>query len=166
VRVAKYQDPPGFAEWEATVSESFRRDPIWRAPAYRYACWLADLAKHDVRRLVEADPDARKDALQLRRAVNAIGANFAEGYSSSTGPERAHYYHYSKATSREAKDWYFKARLALGADLVEHRHGLLDRIIRILTAIIPREREQGSKRRRTREAPPNAKRDGSANGPS
>ena len=88
-----YSDPPGFAEWEATLPASFRRDPIWRTPAYRYACWLADLVKEDVRRQLEVDPLARTDALQLRRAVNSIGANLSEGYSSSSGPERAHYYH-------------------------------------------------------------------------
>ena len=157
-----YSDPPGFDKREATLPESFRRDPIWRTPAYRYACWLADLVKEDVRRLVEVDPHAQKDARQLLRAINAIGANLAEGYSSSTGPERAHYYHYSKATSREAKDWYFKARLALGVGLVEHRHGLLDRIIRILTAIIPRERGDATKRRRRTQDPTDDRRDDAA----
>ena len=40
-----YIDPPGFAEWEVTLPESFRRNPIWRTPAYRYGVWLGDLLK-------------------------------------------------------------------------------------------------------------------------
>ena len=45
----KYPDPPGFTEWEATIPESFKRDPIWRTPAYRYSLWLSDLAKQDAK---------------------------------------------------------------------------------------------------------------------
>jgi four helix bundle protein len=148
--MTKYSDPPGFAEWEVTLPESFRRDPIWRTPAYRYATWLADLVKDDARRLIEADALARDDAKQLIRAVGSISANLAEGYSRSTGPERARYYDYGIASSRESRDWYFKARKPLGVDVMEHRHSLLDRIIRILTAIIPRERSDSRDRDRDR----------------
>ena|SRR6476620_9571628 len=143
----KYSDPPGFAEWEATVPESFKRDPIWRTPAYRYAVWLSDLAKEDAR-VLRGDADTRSDVDQFLRAVGSISANLAEGYSRRTGVERARYYDYARATAREAKDWYFKGRTALGEDVVEQRHAVLERIIRILTAIIPREREDGSRRRR------------------
>ena len=143
----KYPDPLGFAEWEATVPESFKRDQIWRTPAYRYAVWLSDLSKEDAR-LLRADPDTRSDVDQFLRAVGSISANLAEGYSRRTGIERARYYDYARATAREAKDWYFKARTALGITIVEQRHALLERIIRILTAVIPREREDGSRRHR------------------
>src|SRR4029453_2447490 len=94
------------------------------------------------------DLDTRSDVDQFLRAVGSISANLAEGYSRRTGIERARYYDYARATAREAKDWYFKGRTALGAAVVEQRHAVLERIIRILTAIIPREREDGSRRRR------------------
>jgi hypothetical protein len=44
-------------------------------------------------------------------------------------------------------------------DVVEHRHGLLDRIIRILTAVIPRERGDEKKRRSKTDDPPDGQRD-------
>jgi four helix bundle protein len=147
--MTKYPDPERFAQWEANVPESFKRDPIWRTPAYRFALWLSDLAKQDAK-ILRADLDTRGDVDQFLRAVGSISANLAEGYSRSTGAERGRYYDYARATAREAKDWYFKARKALGDDVMEQRHAILDRIIRILTAIIPRERGDKSRRRRGR----------------
>jgi four helix bundle protein len=144
--VTTFPDPPGFAEWEATVPASFKRDPIWRTPAYRYGLWIADLAKRDAR-VLRADRDSRNDADQLLRAVEAISSNLAEGYGRSTGAERARYYDYAVASTRESRDWYFKSRDVLGIDVMEHRHAVLERIIRILTAIIPRERADRSRRR-------------------
>jgi four helix bundle protein len=147
--MSKYVDPEGFAEWEATVPPSYRRDPIWRTPAYRYALWLSDLVKRDAE-LLRADPDMRNNVDQIVRAVESISANLAEGYSRSTGPERARYYDYGLSSTRESRDWYFKARRVLGTEVMEQRHAVLERIIRILSAIIPREREDRSRRRRRR----------------
>jgi four helix bundle protein len=147
--VTTYTDPEGFAEWEATVPASFKRDPIWRTPAYRYGLWLADLAKRDVR-LLRVDPEYRNTADQLLRAAEGISANLAEGYSRSTGADRARYYDYALATTRESRDWYFKAREALGGSLVDRRHAVLERIIRILTAVVPRERNDRSRPRHRR----------------
>jgi four helix bundle protein len=143
-------DPIGFAEWEATLPAQFKRDPIWRTPAYRFGVWLSDLVKDDANRL-RVDRNSANDADQLLRAVGAISSNLAEGYSRSTGAERARYYDYALATTRESKDWYFKTRHVLGNETIEQRHDALDRIIRILTAIIPRERDDRSRRRRRRD---------------
>src|SRR5688572_9595618 len=131
--MAKFTDPDGFAEWEASVPASFKGDPIWRTPAYRYGVWLADLVKKDAQ-LLYADRAFRNSCDQLVRAVEAISANLAEGYSQSTGRERARYYGYGLSTTREARDWYFKARDILGLDTMEQRHAVLERIVRILTA--------------------------------
>ena len=140
-------DPPGFSEWEATVPASFKRDPIWRTPAYRFALWLGEFAKPDAKKLYENRWSAN-DADQLLRAVEAISANLAEGYGRRTGADRARYYDYARATARESRDWYFKARHELGGDVFEARIALLDRVIRILNAIIPRERGDGGRGRR------------------
>ena len=99
---------------------------------------------------MRANVDTRADVDQFLRAVGSISANLAEGYSRRTGAERARYYDYARATAREAKDWYFKGRTALGEAIVEQRHAVLERIIRILCAIIPREREDGSRSARRR----------------
>jgi four helix bundle protein len=145
--MAPFPDPKGFAEWEATIPASFKRDPIWRTPAYRFGLWLSDLVKADAN-MLRAHRNMRNDADQLLRAVGAISSNISEGYSRTTGPERARYYEYALATTRESRDWYFKARGVLGADVVEQRLEVLERIVRILTAIIPRERENKSRRQR------------------
>ena len=146
----KLPDPPGFAEWEATVPESFKRDPIWRTPAYRFGVWLAKLAKDDARILYE-NRWSFNEADQLLGAVEGISSSIAEGYGRSTGRERARYYDIAKASAREARDWYFKASEELGMEIVEQRLAVLDRIIRILTAIIPRERADRSRKPRRRE---------------
>jgi four helix bundle protein len=147
--VPAYIDPEGFAEWEARAPASVKRDPIWRTPAYRYGVWLADLAKRDAR-LLRSDSDYRNVADQLLRAVEGISSNLAEGYSRSTGAERARYYDYALATTRESRDWYFKAREALGAEVAEQRQGVLERIIRILTVVVPRERHEPPRPRHRR----------------
>ena len=144
--MSNFADPPGFSEWEASLPASFRADPIWRTPAYRFGVWLADLARKDFDRL-HAERGYRNTAEQLLRAVEAISSNLAEGYGRSTGPERARYYDYAQATARESRDWYFKAREVLGTDVVEQRLAVLERIIRILSAIVPRERRSGSRYR-------------------
>jgi four helix bundle protein len=143
-----YSDPEGFAEWEMTVPESYRRDPIWKTPAYRFGLWLSDLVKRDAKMVLLADPTRHNDADQLLRAVGAISSNLAEGYGRSSGGERARYYDYALATTRESRDWYFKVRDVLGTDLMEQRHRVLERIVRILSVIIPRERDEGQKRGR------------------
>jgi four helix bundle protein len=143
-----FVDPAGFAEWEAGVPEVLRRDPIWRTPAYRYGLWLADLARADARRLY-AIRESRNTADQLIRATEAISSNLAEGYGCLSGPERVRYYGYALRSCRESFDWYFKARDVLGLEVVERRFEILDRLVRILTAVIPRER-----RRNRRDRPP------------
>ena len=145
--MSQFIDPPGFADWEATVPEVFRRDPIWRTPAYRFGLWLSELAKGDAT-LLYVERENRNTADQLIRAVGAISSNLAEGYGCGSGPERARYYGYALTSTRESIDWYFKARNTLGASVVEQRVVVLDRIIRILTVIIPRERLRGMRRRR------------------
>jgi four helix bundle protein len=108
---------------------------------------LGELAKQDAKLLYENRWSAN-DADQLLRAVEAISSNLAEGYGRRSGAERARYYDYARATARESRDWYFKARHELGAVVFDARIAVLDRVIRILNAIIPRERGDGGRGRR------------------
>ena len=142
----QYDDPPGYAEWEATIPSFIRRDPIWRTPAYRYGLWLADLAKSDAKQL-RGTREVSSHADQLVRACAAISSNLAEGYGCLSGADRARYYGYALTTSRESLDWYFKLRDELVLEVVEHRCAVLDRIIRILTVAIPRERKRSRRPR-------------------
>jgi four helix bundle protein len=144
-------DPKGLAEWAATaVPAVIREDPIWRLPAYRYSLYLADRIKADAPRLRQTE--TKKTVDQLLDAAYSISINIDEGYSRTTGPERAKFYEYANGSARETRQWLFKVRDSLGAELTAEYLELASRIIRILTAVIPRERarrESPARRRRT-----------------
>ena len=57
-------------------------------------------------------------------------------------------YGYALTSTREAIDWYLKAREVLGDEVFDQRYYVLERVIRILTAIIPREYGRRSRNRR------------------
>lgn len=128
-----------FVEWEKTVPESFTADTLWKMKAYRYALYLSDLCWQDATELLK---DKRTIALsdQLYRAVGSVGANLAEGYSRSTGKDRALFYQYALGSARESRDWYYKARFVLGNETFEHRVRVLTEIIRLLLTMIPQQR--------------------------
>lgn len=132
-----------YEEWEKSVPESVKLDPLWRMTAYRLATLLADLAWTDASRMID---DKRTCAIEdpLYRAVGSIGANLAEGYGRSTGRDRARFYEYALGSAREGRHWYYQARHVLGAEAHQHRAGLPDQIIRLLVTMIPQQRESGS----------------------
>jgi four helix bundle protein len=77
---------------------------------------------------------------QLYRALGSISANLAEGYSRGTGPDRARFYEYALGSTRESRDWYYKARHVLNGRIVTHRLQFLTQIARLLLATIPQQR--------------------------
>jgi four helix bundle protein len=86
---------------------------------------------------------------QLYRAVGSVGANVAEGYGRGTGKDRARFYEYALGSTRESRDWYYKARHVLGDEVACHRMALLAEIARMLLTIIPSQRGKSM-----RESPP------------
>jgi acetylornithine/LysW-gamma-L-lysine aminotransferase len=128
-----------FQEWEATVPESIRRDPLWRVTAYRTALFLAEIGWYDITKLMQ-DRRTIGVADQLYRALGSIGANIAEGYSRGSGRGRAQFYEYALGSARESRDWYYKARHVLDSRVVEHRMALLSDLIRLLLTMIPDQR--------------------------
>jgi four helix bundle protein len=80
---------------------------------------------------------------QLYRAVCSISANIAEGYSRSTGKDRARFLEYSLGSAREARDLYFKSQHTLKEEVVQHRIGLLTQIIKMLIVLTPHQRQKG-----------------------
>ena len=140
-------DDPEYVAWAKTVPADITCDPIWRTPAYRLALFAMSRAQHDAR-LILANRMTRPHLDQLLRAVGAISADLDEGYSRSSGPERAHYYEYGCGSARESRSWYFKCATAFHPDLLTARLALYSRIVRILTAIIPRERTRRVEKRR------------------
>jgi len=127
-------------EWELTIPECIRGDAIWKVEAYRLALFLADLAWPDTTRLVN-DRRTREIADQLYRSSGKISAQVAEGYSRTTGKDRALFYAYALGSTRESRDWYFKARHVLGDRVADHRMELTTSIIRLLLVMLRKERQ-------------------------
>jgi four helix bundle protein len=83
-----------------------------------------------------------KIAGQLYAAVGSIAANLGEGYSRSSGRDRARIFEYALGSVRESMTWYESAKPVLSADVVDERLDSLEEIRRLLLAIIPRERDR------------------------
>lgn len=129
-----------YEEWEAAVPEEIRSDSLWKMKAYRLALFLADLAWEDSRTLMK-DPRTHRLAAQLFEATTSISPNIAEGYSRGTSRDRARFYEYGLGSAREARDWYFKSRHLLGANVAHDRVSLLTEIIRLLLIMVPQQRQ-------------------------
>jgi four helix bundle protein len=132
-----------FDEWQQTVPDTLKADPLWRMEAYRLALFIFEIGWIDVTRLMK---DERTLGLsnQLYRATGSIGANIAEGYSRSTGKDRARLYEYALGSAREIRVWYYGARHILGEEVVQHRLSIVTQIIRLLIVAIPHQREAGT----------------------
>jgi four helix bundle protein len=103
------------------------------------ALYLSDLCWQDTSLLLK---DKRTFLLadQLYRAVGSVSANLAEGYSRSTGKDRALFYQYALGSAHESRDWYYKARFILGDEIFQHRVQAITEILRLLLTMIPQQR--------------------------
>jgi four helix bundle protein len=117
------------------------RDPLARTRVYQLAVGLIDEAWSDAE-ILKAHRVTEKVAPQLYSAVGSIGANVAEGYSRSSGRDRAKIFEYALGSARESLTWYCAARPVLGGRVVDKRSSVLVEIIKILLAVIPRERDR------------------------
>ncbi len=130
-----------YEEWEKAVPEVFRTDSLWSMKAYRLGAFIGDVGWYDVTKLMR-DPRTVQLADQLYDALGSISANLAEGYSRSTGKDRARFYEYALGSARECREWYYKGRHILGETVVEHRLQFLTEIIRLLTVMVPQQRQR------------------------
>jgi hypothetical protein len=89
-------EDPEFEAWAATVPAEITTDTIWRTPAYRLALYALSRAQSDAKQIL-ANRLTRPHLDQLLRAIGAMSADLDEGYSRSSGRERAHYYEYASA---------------------------------------------------------------------
>jgi len=128
-----------FDEWLESVPSEITNDSLWNVKAYQLALYVAELGWQDVTMLTT---DKRMLGLsdQLYRALGSISANIAEGYSRSTGMDRARFYEYALGSARESRDWYYKSRHKLGVEIINRRIELLSQIIRLLLVTIPKQR--------------------------
>ena len=131
-----------YQEWLATIPPEITEDPLWKLDVYRLSLFVAEIGWEDVV-LLNKNNLTRDAADQIIRSLNSISANIAEGYSRSTGKDRARYFEYSLGEAREARDRYFKTRRVLKQDVVLHRIKILTQIVKILNTIVPTQRKQG-----------------------
>jgi four helix bundle protein len=125
--------------WEATVPENIRADPLWDLRVYRAALYAGELARADAA-IVARQGDLEDVADQMARATRSISANIAEGYSRRGRRDRGRFYEYALGSARESRDWYYKARAALGEDTTHARISLHTSLVRILTVFVRKTR--------------------------
>ncbi len=134
-----------YQDWLETVPVEITGDRLWQSEVYRITLFLGDLAWSDNRKLT-LDKSLISLADQLYRATGSISANIAEGFSRMSGKDQARFYEYALGSAREARDWHFKSRHALGSDVTNHRLKLLAQTIRILLTMIPKYRAKKLRR--------------------
>ncbi len=132
-----------FDEWARSIPQTITGDPLWKVEAHRLGLFAADIGWHDVTRLMQ---DKRTFDLSdpLYRSLGSISANVAEGYSKSTGRDRARFYEYALGSARESRDWYYKSRHILGDDVTHHRLNFMTQIVRLLIPMVPQQRIHGT----------------------
>ncbi|MCC6569395.1 MAG: four helix bundle protein [Anaerolineales bacterium] len=131
-----------YQEWTKTVLPEITQDPLWNLEVYRLGLFIGDITWDDTEQL-DKNSHTRAAADQIRRSLDSISANIAEGYSRSTGKDRARYFEYSLGEAREARDRYYKVRRALKQDVLLHRVKILTHIVKILNAFVPTQRKRG-----------------------
>lgn len=127
-----------YTEWMDTVPAYLKNDPIWKLDVYKFALFVDDLGQYDLLLLKKAHIYDIAD--QLKRSLNSISANLTEGFSRSTGPAKAKFLEYSLGSARESREWYYKSRNVLKPNVINHRTEYLTRIVAMLTAMIPNQR--------------------------
>ena len=121
------------------AAESGGNDPLARMRVYQLAREVMGEVWSDAERL-RNHPVTERISGQLYAAVGSILANLGEGYSRSSGRDRARIFEYALGSVRESMMWYHAARPLLGRETVRERLDKLEEMRRLLLAIIPRER--------------------------
>lgn len=137
-----------YLEWQASVPDEIKGDSLWDLEVYRLALFVADIAWQDALVLNKTSL-TRNIADQLYRAACSISANIAEGYSRSTGKDKARFLEYSLGSARETRDWYFKSKHTLKDEVVTHRINFLTQIIKMLSVLTPNQRQKGIREEQT-----------------
>jgi four helix bundle protein len=129
-----------YRDWLTTVPVEITGDSLWKMEAYRLSLFMGELAWRDATKL-GADFRTRSLSDQLYRAVGALAANVSEGYSRSSGKDRARFYEYALGSAREARGWYYEGRHILTDEVALHRMRFLTEVIRLLLTMVPQNRE-------------------------
>jgi four helix bundle protein len=129
-----------YEEWERTVPDAVKGDPVWQFYAYRKALFIYDLMWDDCQPLL-LDPRGRAVVEQMTRSVGSISANIEEGYGRGFGKDRNYFLRVALGSARESKGWYFRARRLLHPETLKNRMSLLDDAISLLVTELNRQRQ-------------------------
>jgi four helix bundle protein len=129
-----------YDEWEKTVPDAVKSDPVWQFYAYRKALYIYDLMWDDCESLLH-DPRGRAVAEQITRSIGSISANIEEGYGRGFGKDRNYFLRVAIGSARESKGWYFRARRLISPDALKNRLALLDDTISLLVTELNRQRQ-------------------------
>lgn len=129
-----------YSDWLSTVPSEITNDPIWKLEVYRLALFADDIGWNDVIALSKNNL-MWSVADQLHRSLGSISANLTEGYSRSKGLDRARFFEFSLGSARESRDWYYKSRHVLPAEVVKHRMELITRVVSMLAPMISHQRK-------------------------
>jgi four helix bundle protein len=128
----------------APVSVETSHDPLTRMRVFQLAAELIPDAFEDAK-VLRGEPITEEIAGQLYAAVCSIEANISEGYSRSSGKDRARIFEYALGSVRESMSWYKSSNPVLGDLTVKDRRDRLEEMRRLFLAIIPRERGRSMK---------------------
>ena len=128
-----------FEEWQKTVHDKLRNDPLWKFDVYPRALFIYELAWEDCQYLLK---DARGKTItqQLIRSVGSISANIEEGFGRGYGNDYAYKLRIALGEAREARGWYWKSHNLIPSEVLDHRIELLSDIIAMKAPNIERQR--------------------------
>ena len=106
--------PPEMETWFATLPAAESADPVWRLQAYRLARFAVHVSWPHAS-VLRRMPLGQCTANQLWRAVAAVPADIAEGFSRSSPADRIRFLEYALGSVREALSWYAAGQLILPA---------------------------------------------------
>ena len=135
-----------FDEWQKSVPDSLKNDPLWQFNLYPKALFLYDVVWEDCEKLLK-DVRGQVIAKQIIRSAGSISANIEEGFGRGFGKEFGYFLNVALGSARETRGWYYRARRLLSAEVLEHRLHLLDEIIGGLVKNVAyqRQRPKGKK---------------------
>lgn len=117
-----------FEDWEKTVEDFIKKDPLWESLYYRVALYLYDLAWDDCG-IIRKDFRAAHHVGQLMRSSGGVSANMEEAFGRGVGtPDYVRIMKISLGEIRETRGWYYRCRHALPSDLLEHRYKVIDHL--------------------------------------